>query len=418
MKIKKFIAPDIRRAIKMVRDEQGPDAIIISNRRVNGGVEIVSAIDYDESILNQTRGGSDAAVASTVDNEEESHQDGSSNDITYSRLQSKQDNQNIASEPERQESPLQESLLCEMREELKFLRGIIETRFFDLAWDNFSHSNPIKAEVMRRLLNCGISAKLARDIAGELPHGNKIETAWDDAIAGMAKRLQTTNDDIIDKGGIVALVGPTGVGKTTTIAKLAARYALRRGVRHVGLITTDNYRVGAHEQLRTYGRLLDIPVRSALTKEELQTHLADLADKDLVLIDTAGMSQRDLRISEQLSVLKEAKVNIKVYLVAAATSQRAGIEEVINIFRNIELDGCILTKLDEAASIGQAIGAIIEKNLPVAYFSDGQRVPEDIHLARADKLVNQGNFSTQKGKETMSEEWIDVSMRRTATNAH
>ena len=418
MKIKKFIAPDIRRAIKMVRDEQGPDAIIISNRRVNGGVEIVSAIDYDESLLNQTRDEPEAAADSIVNFEEGRLQNKESNNEKYSTLQSGQGHQNILLEPKRQESPLEESLLCEMREELKYLRNIVETRFFDLAWENFSHNNPINAEVIRRLLNCGIPAKLAREIAGELPYRDKLANAWDDALANMANRIQLTNDDIIDKGGVIALVGPTGVGKTTTIAKLAARYALRRGVRHVGLITTDNYRVGAHEQLRTYGRLLDIPVRSALNKDEMQTHLADLMDKDLVLIDTAGMSQRDMRISEQLSVLKEAKVNIKVYLVVAATSQRAGTEEVINIFRDIELDGCILTKLDEAASVGPAISAIIEKKLPIAYFSDGQRVPEDIHLARADKLVNQENFSTKKGKEIMSDEWMDVSMRRTATNAH
>ena len=418
MKIKKFIAPDIRRAIKMVRDEQGPDAIIISNRRVNGGVEIVSAIDYDESLLNQTRDEPEAAADSALNFEEGRLQNKESNNEKYSTLQSGQGHQSILLEPKRQESPLEESLLCEMREELKYLRNIVETRFFDLAWENFSHNNPINAEVIRRLLNCGIPAKLAREIAGELPYRDKLANAWDDALTNMANRIQLTNDDIIDKGGVIALVGPTGVGKTTTIAKLAARYALRRGVRHVGLITTDNYRVGAHEQLRTYGRLLDIPVRSALNKDEMQTHLADLMDKDLVLIDTAGMSQRDMRISEQLSVLKEAKVNIKVYLVVAATSQRAGTEEVINIFRDIELDGCILTKLDEAASVGPAISAIIEKKLPIAYFSDGQRVPEDIHLARSDKLVNQENFSTKKGKEIMSDEWMDVSMRRTATNAH
>ena len=199
---------------------------------------------------------------------------------------------------------------------------------------------------------------------------------------------------------------------------MAARYALRRGVRHAALITTDNYRVGAHEQLRTYGRLLDIPVRNAFNKDELKSHLDDVLDKDLVLIDTAGMSQRDIRISEQLSVLKESKANMKVYLVMSATSQQAGLEETINVFRGVNLDGCILTKLDEATSIGPAISAMIEQKLTLAYFSDGQRVPEDLHLARIDKLINQGNFDMYKGKDNSIEELMRFSMGRTVTNAH
>jgi len=226
------------------------------------------------------------------------------------------------------------------------------------------------------------------------------------------------NEDVVEKGGVIALVGPTGVGKTTTIAKLAARYALRRGVRHAALISTDNYRVGAHEQLRTYGRLLDIPLRNALNKEELQSHLDDLVDKDLVLIDTAGMSQRDLRISEQLSVLKESKANIKVYLVLAATSQLSGLEETISVFRGINLDGCILTKLDEATSIGPALSAIIEQKLPLAYVSDGQRVPEDLHLARIDKLINSSTFDMNKGESDSIEELMRFSVGRMVSNAH
>lgn len=418
MKIKKFIAPDIRRAIKMVRDEQGPDAVIISNRRVDGGVEIVSAIDYDESLLNQMdNDGRDNA--GTIKNDKDDIVKAPDNSSgTYSHLHVNQNDQNIPQNLQRQTGMVDETLLTEMREELKYLRNIVENRFFDLEWANYSNSNPINAEIIKRLLNCGISPKLAREVVRELPSTTNLESAWDCALAVMGRRLQIVNEDIIEKGGVIALVGPTGVGKTTTIAKLAARYALRRGVRHVALITTDNYRVGAHEQLRTYGRLLDIPVRNALNKDELKSQLDDVVDKDLVLIDTAGMSQRDIRITEQLSVLKETKANMKVFLVLAATSQLSGLEETINVFRGVDLDGCILSKLDEATSTGPAISAIIEQKLTLAYISDGQRVPEDLHLARIDKLVNQGNLDMHKGKENSIEDLMRFSIGRTVTNAH
>lgn len=405
----------------MVREEQGPDAVILSNRRVNDGVEIVSAIDYDEALFNATQ-----ASPESVDDPKRSNPDGypaesQSPGLSYTHLQSETAARDMAENSLntlKEENQIQESLLSAMREELKYLRNIVETRFFDMEWTNYSQNNPVSAELIKRLLSCGISPKLARDIAKEMPQASKVEDVWESALNNLAGRIRLVDDDIVDKGGIVALVGPTGVGKTTTVAKLAARYALRRGVRHAALITTDNYRIGAHEQLRTYGRLLDIPVRSASSREELQEQIDDLLSKDLILIDTAGMSQRDMRISEQLSVLRESKTNIKVYLVLAATSQIGGIEEVINVFRDVDLDGCILTKIDETTSIGPVVSAIIAQNLPVAYISDGQRVPEDLHLARADKLINKDNFNMHQSKESTAEEIMQFMMGRTAKNAH
>lgn len=418
MKIKKFLAPDIRRAIKMVRDEQGPDAVIISNRRVDGGVEIVSAIDYDEAFLNQVNADAETTDRPNIaeDNDLVKGDEISGEEYTYSP--SSQINRNPSLNAQCRDSHAQEPLLCEMREEIKYLRNMVENKFFELEWANYSNSHPIGAKIIMRLLNCGVSSRLARDIAREISHAGQLEEAWESALTKLGDRLRIVNDDIINEGGIVALVGPTGVGKTTTIAKLAARYALRRGVRHVALLTTDSYRVGAHEQLRTYGRLLDMPVRSASNKDELQIQLDDLVDKDLVLIDTAGMSQRDMRISEQLSVLRESKANIKVYLALAATNQLIGIEEVINVFSGIDLDGCILTKLDEATCIGPAISAIIEKNLPIAYVSNGQRVPEDLHLARVDRLINEDNFNMKKSEESSTDELMHSLIGRTAANAH
>lgn len=418
MKIKKFIAPDIRRAIKMVRDDQGPDAVIISNRRVEGGVEIISAIDYDESLLNTMESESKEAPTPSIRADDLSMNSSNLADSDYSHIRPNPNNQEPRDKSQRQGGSIDETLLSEMREELKYLRNIVENRFFDLEWANYSYHNPVNAEILKKLIRCGISSKLGQEIVRELPYTDKLEKAWESALAKLGERLLLSNEDVVENGGVIALVGPTGVGKTTTVAKLAARYALRRGVRHAALISTDNYRVGAHEQLRTYGRLLDIPLRNALNKEELHSELNDFMDKDLVLIDTAGMSQRDLRISEQLSVLRESKANMKVYLVLSATSQLAGIEETINVFRGINLDGCIITKLDEASSIGPVLSAIIEQKLPLAYVSDGQRVPEDLHLARTDKLINQDTFDMNKENENSIEEMMRFSMGRVVSNAH
>ena len=417
MKIKKFIAPDIRRAIKMVRDEQGPDAVIISNRRVEGGVEIISAADYDEELI-------DSNSAEFNGNALDKNKDSGKGDAltAYSAVNgyAKYKNSDDSSDLDNSTSAkIDDRVLTELRQELKYLRSIVENRFFDFEWLAYSNNNPINAEIIKRLINSGISIKLAKDIVKDLPYTDSIERGWSSALRLLSQKLSVINEDILDNGGVIALVGPTGVGKTTTVAKLAARYALRRGVRHVSLITTDNYRVGAHEQLRTYGRLLDIPVKHALNKEELQAHLDDSLNKDLVLIDTAGMSQRDIRLSEQLAVLKETKSNMKVFLVLSATSQLDGLNETINVFRDVQPDGCIITKLDESTTLGPVLSAIIDKNITLAYVSDGQRVPEDLHLARVDRLINEENFNIYKDKEgENNDELLRFTMGRTLTNAH
>jgi len=184
-------------------------------------------------------------------------------------------------------------------------------------------------------------------------------------------------------------VGSTGVGKTTSIAKLAARYVLRHGQRHVALVTTDSYRIGAHEQLMTYGRLLGIPVQVASDHNELRSTLNSLSDKRLVLIDTAGMSQRDVRLTEQFATLSDTGLPIRTLLVLSATVHPSVMDETIRAFSGVPLDGAILTKLDEAASLGGVLSAVIEQQLPLRFVTNGQRVPEDMQVARTSELIQQ-----------------------------
>jgi flagellar biosynthesis protein FlhF len=379
MKIKRFFAADVRSAMRMVREELGEDAVILSNRRVNGGIEIISAIDYDENALRR------------------------------------EVQQEAVREPQPQEAPAasqhkpeiiwsQEPTLLEMRGEIKTLRGLLENQLAGLTQQEQQLRNPFHYELKQRLARLGLGSTLANELLDSLPIDGGEEELWRRLLGKIAVKLSVTDDDILTHGGAVALVGPTGVGKTTSVAKLASRFVMRHGARSVALISTDSYRIGAHEQLKAYARILDVPIRFANDAGSLQAALDHFCDKRLVLIDTAGMSQRDLRLSSQFSVLKGESDRVRTYLVASATSRLSGLNEVVRGFEGVDLQGCILTKMDESTCLGHALDVVIRHQLPVAYVSDGQRVPEDLQPARAHTLVSRAVAVMQESIELLEDE--------------
>ncbi len=361
MQIKRYFADDMRQAIRKVREAQGPDAVILSNRKVDGGVEIVAAVDFDEAAFSHLPS-----------------QDG---------LVPRSESQVSPADPSTGGLWSEDPALASMRNELNSLRDLLEKQLSGLAWGDLGRRSPQRAALVRRLLELELSAGVARQIAEQVPESKDPESAWRNALGILGHRLPVTEDNILSKGGVIALVGPTGVGKTTTAAKLAARFALRHGAGSVALVTTDSYRVGAVEQLRTYARIMGVRVRVTEDRDDLERTLAQLSDKRLVLIDTAGMSQRDIRLSEQLAMLQGESQLVHCYLVIAATSQVMNLEETVRAFRGARLDGCIVTKLDEATSLGSILSVLIQHRLPAAYLSNGQRVPEDIRPARASDLI-------------------------------
>ncbi|WP_127477503.1 flagellar biosynthesis protein FlhF [Sulfurivermis fontis] len=429
MKIKRYFAADMRQAIRLVREEQGPDAVILSNRKVNGGVEIVAAVDYDESLVRKMAGeephsaarpqtAPEPAAPRLGAGETVAPRRGGNNEQFAEAVAASLTRKVSAPEPAPVTPPLsaaskiewsQDPALRGMREEIKTLRGMLESQLTGMAWRDQTLRHPARAKLMQRLLQLGLAPALCRQLADKVSYEQDHEHHWRHALGLLARRIQVTEDDILSRGGMVALVGPTGVGKTTTVAKLAARYILRHGPNRVALVTTDSFRIGAHQQLRTYGRLLGVPVHVANDAAELRTVLDTLRDKQLVLIDTAGVSQRDMRLTEQLSLLRQGAPRVKNYLVLSATAQRAALDETVRTFRHMELAGCVITKMDEAASLGEVLSAVVQQKLPVAYVSDGQRVPEDLHQARANKLVSgsvalmQTHSAEVPGEEVLAE---------------
>lgn len=429
MKIKRYFAADMRQAIRKVRDEQGPDAVILSNRKVEGGVEIIAAVDYDEALVEQALGRTAVPVAQSP---ESSHRDGVAGAVAEqvaARAAAGADTSTTRAAPPRADDGAearrtggiywaQDPALVEMRREIHELRGLLENQLAHLAWGDLQRRQPQKTELLRRLTALGLSHDLCRSLAEQAGETGDEDQAWRRALGLLAQRIRVTDDDILNTGGVIALVGSTGVGKTTTVAKLAARYALRHGQRNVALVTTDCYRIGAHEQLFTYGRILGVPVQVASSHAELQTALGSLLDKRLVLIDTAGMSHRDLRLTEQFTTLKASGFPLQTYMVMPATTQTSVLEETVRAFGGIELAGCIVTKMDEAASLGGAISVVAKHGLPLAYVGDGQRVPEDLHPARANNLVNRAVSLMQQAGQDSNDETLAERFGGMAANVH
>lgn len=518
MKVKRFFAPDMRQAMRRVREEVGPDAVIVSNNRVAGGVEVVAAeeSEYDaaheqfkreqaqvrqrenraraamghsqdqlreellkarnrltasqlvfhevnesDAVANQqisgegdeqlrtildslkarkkreevSRTGFDerAAAVVTAGSVDEKLQE---MDVSAEKAAERQALKARLAEAEVRKRKLQKSTLDKdaggvdpssesssqlsvsqsssqvqaLRAEVRQLKAQLAEQaekvvdLPDLSIDT-SLTVPLKSNdpLVRKLLLLGINERLIAQLLAGIEQEIAPDKAWRNTLARLSESIPVIGEDVLERGGMVAFLGATGVGKTTTIGKLAARYVLKHGSSSLALVTTDGYRIAAHEQLRTFGRILDVPVRVVSEGETLNDVLHSLRNKKLVLIDTAGLNPGEAHNELQMDMLENVTLRLKKLLVLSCSSQHQLMDAAYAAYRGLGLNGCVLTKMDESGSVGAGLSLAVEQKLPVAYVADGQRIPDDVSVARKSDLVGRAVIMAQKARSVRSQ---------------
>jgi len=388
--VRRYFAANMRSALDLVRREQGPDALILSNRKLDNGVELITADgDIDEALVQkfadqaQAKAKQRIAARGAAESEVAPH-DGdrpSASAITS------------AAPAERVLADSGESLwsdaraVADMARELSGLKGLIEQQLSGLAWSQYGGKYPTRARLLRLLSRVGITPSLGRELIAELPPDAPFNDGWRLTLKRLESRLKVLDDPILKAGGRFALCGPTGVGKTLLACKLAAHYALRHGPERVALVSTDEQRLGAHQQLKVFGGLLGIAVHTAASIAELTQCLDRLGEKELVIIDTPGAPPGDAALHELVNTLALEDESVASYLVLSATTDYLSLHNILAGTTGLDFHGCMLTKLDEAAVLGPAVSAVVEAGLPVAYLCAGQDVPDDLETPLARNLV-------------------------------
>ena len=498
MRIKRTFAPSMREALLLVKQDQGVDAVILGNKKVPGGVEILSAIDFDEEALSNAVSASKASqqlsqqLSQPITTSAEAASDAwptamlndgrteptlgpvatktapvleLNSDYWSRQLVAKSVANTVATKPVATKPVVRKAaartalatqpvapkkvarkpvankkavtkpapkpqpraavkktalkkkpvaaasldlvkpVINEVKNELQNLRDLMESQLSVLQWDRFSQKHPVRTVLLNLLSEMGLGTDVCETVLSHLDQlDDDPHKVWQQALGILARCIPVHRRDILAEGGRIALVGSTGVGKTTTIAKIAARFRHTHGKRSVAMISTDNFRVGAQEQLQNFARLLEIPLLMAGSSEQLCDSLDMLSDKKLVLIDTAGMSQNDLRLSERFHRLQAGAPSIKPYLVLSANTQLAALHQTILNFGKVKLAGAIVTKLDESASLGGVITASVRHQLSIAYCGTGQKVPEDLEPAKRHRLISKAVSLMQRYGEQFDQE--------------
>ena len=414
MKIKRFTDTDMRHVLRRVREDQGPDAVILSNRRVEGGIEVITAIDYDEALMQHALGNSPVAdfakpgmpkkASAPIEKKKEKLTPAKvSADAPVELLSADLDGTIVDDSTivDVDEGPS----LAAMQSEISSLRGLLETQLSDLVWKDSARTAPARAQILRNLSRIGIAPDIANMIVNRLPPITDRKQLWRAPLTSLAQLIPVVDDPLVKQGGVAALIGPTGVGKTTTIAKIAARYAMSYGSDEIALISADAYRIGAREHLTAFGNIIGVSVQSASNSTELGNLLDRFSNKKLVLIDTEGTSQRDRALSDRLAAYGDNAERVNFYLTLSAANQESGLDETIRKFSSVPLAGSIITKVDEAGQLGCILSALVRHDLKIAYLSDGQRVPDDLYKANKKKLwlVNQAVDCVRNSSPTVDE---------------
>jgi len=404
MQIRRFRAPDMRQAIRKVRDAVGPDAVILSNQRLpTGEIEIVAALDYDGSLPSSMTSKRSPEPRSSQRSEPSSEYleriekakqyEPSTSGVSSSQKKTSSSSFEMPPLSDDKEDPrLEEALsirnaesakqMRDMELELQSVKAMLEQGQQNESGSS-SKATVVESRIREKLKGLGLSNFVISRLIDDIDLKDR-EDDWKRLLAHLADYIPVRTN-ISELRGCIAFMGPTGVGKTTSIGKIAAQHVLKHGSEGVVLITTDTYRIAAHEQLRTFGRILNVPVEVVNEYSDLNEVLAKYSDYSLVLVDTAGMNPRDSNLERQLLMMKRARSGLKKLLVLPCTSQRQVLKTVVDVY----------SQVDESASLGEAISVVIEEGLSVVYIADRQRIPDDIEPARAHNLISRAVYTAE-----------------------
>ncbi len=423
MKAKRFTAKNMQQALRMVSDELGPDAVILSNKRLGKGVEVIAALDYQEVANEQQQAEIDRQLTLQQELEQAKQATGKirQEQPTQAMLErtdvsstaalkealmgikegtiaqsaaleavmngEEELKQSINQQTSTMNSAEAEPFLTQVSDELKDLKNWLVSQQGN-AWNPNRPLSWQQAQIWQRCQDLGIDPSWADKLVSALPEDDDdIEKGWAQCLRFIAEDIPLAENNMLQTGGCFAFVGPTGAGKSTTIGKLAAQYVINHGSEDVALITMDNYRIAAHDQLKAFARIMEIPLLVLEPNGDLTALLDQLADKKFILIDTAGLASQDPHFSVQLSMLKGAGNRVSTLLALPLTSQARCLQENFEHFKPAGIDGCIFTKLDECFSLGQAMSIASVTRLPIHMVTDGPHIPDDIHFPNAEKMV-------------------------------
>jgi len=390
MKIKRYLGTDMRDALRQIRQELGADAVILSTSRSGRGVEVTAAVDAQ---VLQGRGS--AAVAEAVAAAPYSASAPLAPSAVAPAAVAAAAAPAVAAATRGEappadaptaDAPTAAGAQLAMSEELRTLRQLLERQLAALAWNDYTRREPLRAQALAELTELGLARDIALRILEELPEPLSAEQAQRMHLGLLARRLAVCESPTANPGA-VALIGAAGSGKTTMLAKLALRWLLEHGSAGLALVTIDDEHIGAADQARTLGRLLGVPSFRVASGEEFVAERGRFAGHELLLVDTPALVADPEQCAALAAALNGVDLDVQSMLLLPASAQGGVLDEMVRRAEPLGPVCCAVTRCDEAVSLGGVLSTLVRSGLPVAYVSDGPRIPDDLRPARAHQLV-------------------------------